>query len=93
MFFKTDSDEFQVNKSGIGIGAYLGVGVAYLDVAEKEYSYPHPIQQSFIEVFKLPKRFLFSLLDISFALLFFTIQKILFVFFHCLQLSGRVLFM
>jgi hypothetical protein len=42
MFFKTDSNEFQFKKSGIGIGTYLGVGVAYLDVAKKECSYPHP---------------------------------------------------
>jgi hypothetical protein len=39
MFCKTDSDEFQVKKSGIGIDASLGVGVGYRDVAEKQYSY------------------------------------------------------
>jgi hypothetical protein len=30
------------SKSGIGIDAYLGVGVGYLDVAEKQYAHPHP---------------------------------------------------
>jgi len=68
MFSKTDSDEFQVKKSGIGIGASVGLCVGYLDVAEKEYSYSHSyIQQSFIEIFKSPSRFVFSLLDISFT--------------------------
>jgi hypothetical protein len=59
-FCKTDSDELQVNKSGIGTGSSLDVGVGYFDFAEKEYSYPHPfMQQSFIEIFKLPKRLFF----------------------------------
>jgi hypothetical protein len=43
MIFKTDSDELQVEKSGIGIGAYLGVGVAYWDVAEKRIVIPTPL--------------------------------------------------
>jgi hypothetical protein len=55
MFSKTDPNQFLVKKSGTRIGAYLGVGVGYLDVAGKEYSYPHPyMQQSSIEIFKLP---------------------------------------
>jgi hypothetical protein len=43
------------------------VGVGYLDAAEKEYSHPHLIQQSSIEILKSSKRFVFSLLDISFS--------------------------
>jgi hypothetical protein len=55
-------------KSGIDNGASLDVGVGYLDVAEKQYSQPPTlIQQSYIEMFQSPKRFVFSLLNISFT--------------------------
>jgi hypothetical protein len=43
MIFKTDSDEFQVKKSGIAMGAYLGVGVGYWDVAGKTIFIPTPL--------------------------------------------------
>jgi hypothetical protein len=87
IFFKIDYDELQAKKNGIGIDAYLrrcGC-IGYWDVAEKKNIHTL-IQQSFIQIFKLPKKICFLPIRyfLSFTFLHNTKDIICFSFSTCL---------
>jgi len=65
--FQDRSESIPSQKSGIGIGASLDVGLAISMLPTNNIHIDTLIQQSYIEIFKSSKRFVFSMLDISFT--------------------------